>query len=84
MGPMKNHTLKYLEEFLRLPIRIENLTLNTSLDIKEDLGYWEADGCSHSSLDHLSIQCLNITEVPQTGMKAKSTESSISHISVPL
>lgn len=56
-----------------IPIEMENLTLNTSLDIKEDLGYWEADGCSHSSLDHLTLQCLNITEVPQTGMKAKST-----------
>ena len=81
---MKNHTPKYLEEFLRLPTGIENLTPNTSFDIKEDLGYWEADGCSHSSLEHLGIQCLSITKVLQTGTKAKSTTSSLPYVSTPL
>lgn len=81
---MKNHTPKYPEEFLRLPTGIENITPNTSFEIKEDLGYWEADGCSHSSLKHLGIQCLSITEVLQTGMKAKSAKSSIPRIYTPL
>ena len=84
MGPMKSHTLKYLEEFLRLPTGIENLTPNTSFDIKEDLGYREADGCSHSSLKHLDIQCLSITDVLQRGMKAKSAKSSLPRIFTPL
>lgn len=67
----KNHTLKSLEEFLRLLNMTENLTLNISLAIKEDLGYWEADGYSQWSWEHLDTKCLSNTEVPQKGMKEK-------------
>lgn len=59
---MKNNSPKCLEELLRLLTVIENLTLNTSLDRKEDLGYWEADGCLHLSWEHLGIKCFSKTE----------------------